>query len=211
MSTINHESFVNLYNKDQSIFETIFKDTKTLSQLSNKIIKVSKNFEALAYKDADKVKGDLFEIFSECFFKLFSSDNRIGVYNYQPAPPNDDYGVDGIGIGMDEKPLTVQVKFRSDPTTQLTQEHIKQFAFQSIVTYSVDKDTTTNMVVFTNSKGLHWVTESRVFVSRVRAIGFDQISQLVDNNTVFWKNVKDLVENTVMVKYNTKLSNVSNL
>lgn len=211
MNTINHESFVNLYNKDQSIFESIFKDTKTLSQLSNKIIKVSKNFEALAYKDDDKVKGDLFEIFSECFFKLFSSDNRIGVYNYQPAPPIDDYGVDGIAIGMDEKPLTIQVKFRSDATTELTQEHIKQFAFQSIVTYNVDKDTTTNMIVFTNAKGLHWVTESRVFSGRVKAIGYDQISQLVDNNSVFWKNVKDLVDNTIMAKYNTKLSNFSNL
>ena len=201
MNTINHESFVNLYNKDQSIFESIFKDTRTLSQLSNKIIKVSKNFEALAYKDADKVKGDLFEIFSECFFKVLSADNRIGVYNYQPAPPIDDYGVDGIAIGMDEKPLTIQVKFRSDATTELTQEHIKQFAFQSIVTYNVDKDTTTNMIVFTNAKGLHWVTESRVFSGRVRAIGYDQISQLVDNNTVFWKNIKDLIENTVVVKY----------
>jgi len=201
MNTINHESFVNLYNKDQSIFESIFKDTKTLSQLSNKIIKASKNFEALAYKDADKVKGDLFEIFSECFFKVLSADNRIGVYNYQPAPPIDDYGVDGIAIGMDEKPLTIQVKFRSDATTELTQEHIKQFAFQSIVTYNVDKDTTTNMIVFTNAKGLHWVTESRVFSGRVKAIGYDQISQLVDNNTVFWRNVKDLIENTVTVKY----------
>ncbi len=201
MTIINHESFVNLYNKDQSIFESILKDTKTLSQLSNKIIKVSKNFDALAYKDADKVKGDLFEIFSECFFKILSADNRIGVYNYQPAPPIDDYGVDGIAIGMDEKPLTIQVKFRSDATTELTQEHIKQFAFQSIVTYNVDKDTTTNMIVFTNAKGLHWVTESRVFSGRVRAIGYDQISQLVDNNTVFWRNVKDLIENTVTVKY----------
>lgn len=198
---ITHNAFVNIYNKDQSIFESIFKDTKTLSQLSNKIIKVSKNFEALAYKDADKVKGDLFEIFSECFFKILSADNRIGVYNYQPAPPIDDYGVDGIAIGMDEKPLTIQVKFRSDATTELTQEHIKQFAFQSIITYNVDKDTTTNMIVFTNAKGLHWVTESRVFSGRVKAIGYDQISQLVDNNTVFWKNVKDLVENTVVVKY----------
>jgi len=201
MTIINHESFVNLYNKDQSIFESIFKDTKTLSQLSNKIIKASKNFEALAYKDVDKVKGDLFEIFSECFFKILSADNRIGVYNYQPAPPVDDYGVDGIAIGMDEKPLTIQVKFRSDATTELTQEHIKQFAFQSIVTYNVDKDTTTNMIVFTNAKGLHWVTESRVFSGRVKAIGYDQISQLVDNNSVFWKNVKDLVDNTVMAKY----------
>lgn len=201
MKTIQHESFINLYNKDKKIFDLLFKDTKTLSQLSSKIIKISKSFDKLAYKDVDKLKGDLFEIFSECFFKLLSSDNRIGVYNYQPAPAIDDYGVDGIGIGMDNKPLTVQVKFRSDATTELTQEDIKQFAFQSIVTHNVDKDTRTNMVVFTNAKSLHWVTEQRVFSGRVRSIGFSEISQLVDNNLVFWNNLMDLISKTISEKY----------
>ncbi len=205
MKTIQHESFINLYNKDKKIFDLVFKDTKTLSQLSSKIIKVSKSFDKLAYKDADKLKGDLFEIFSECFFKLLSSDNRIGVYNYKPAPVIDDYGVDGIGIGMDNKPLTVQVKFRSDVTTELTQDDIKQFAFQSIVTHNVDKDTRTNMIVFTNAKSLHWVTEQRVFSGRVRSIGFTEISQLIDNNTPFWSNLYDLIEETIHISYD-KLS-----
>jgi len=201
MNTINHESFVNLYNKDQKIFETLFNETKTLSQLSTKIIKISKNFEKLAYKDADKVKGDLFEIFAECFFKILSSDNRIGIYNYQPAPSIDDYGVDGFGIGMDEKPSTVQVKFRSDVTTELTEKDIKQFAFQSIITYNVDKDTKTNMLVFTNAKRLHWNTESNVLLNRVKSFGYDQISRLVDNNTVFWKNLNDMIDYTVEKSY----------
>ena len=132
-----------------------------------------------------------------------SADNRIGVYNYQPAPAIDDYGVDGTGIGMDDKPLTVQVKFRSDPTTELTQDDIKQFALQSIVNYGVDKDTKTNMIVFTNAKGLHWVTDSKVFSGRVRSIGQDVISQLIDNNLVFWKEVNDMVSETINRKYVT--------
>jgi hypothetical protein len=201
MKTINHEAFVNLYNKNKKVFELIFKDTKTLSQLSNKIIKTSKIYESLSYKDADKLKGDLFEIFAECFFKLLSSDNRIGVYNYQPAPPIDDYGVDGTGTGMDNKPATIQVKFRSDSTTELTQEDIKQFALQSIVNFNVDKDTTTNMIVFTNAKGLHWVTESKVFSSRVKSIGYSEISKLIDNNSVFWNEIQDMISETIKVKY----------
>ena len=59
MKTIQHEAFVNLYNKNKKVFELIFKDTKTLSQLPGKIIKVSKTFDKYAYKDADKMKGDL--------------------------------------------------------------------------------------------------------------------------------------------------------
>lgn len=201
MKTIQHESFVNLYNKNQNLLTELFTDTTTLTKLTNKIKKASTTFESLSYPDADKVKGDLFEIFAECFFKILASDNRIGVYNYQPAPATGDYGVDGFGIGMDEKSLTVQVKFRSDPTTELTQEDIKQFGFQSIVNYGVDKDTKTNMIVFTNSKGLHWVTESNVFSGRVKPIGGDNISQLVDNNTVFWKEILDMVNETIKIKY----------
>lgn len=199
--TINHNSFVNLFNKNPKVFELIFKDTKTLTQLTNKIIKISKAFPLYAYKDADKLKGDLFEIFAECFFKILSADNRIGIYNYQPAPPIEDYGVDGTGIGMDTKPATIQVKFRSDATTELTQEDIKQFAFQSIVTHNVDKDTKTNMIVFTNAKSLHWITEQRVFSGRVKTIGYSEISTLIDNNSVFWNETFDIVENTINIKY----------
>jgi hypothetical protein len=201
MKIIKHEAFVNLYNKDQNIFEELFKDVNTLTKLSNRIIKLSKNFESYSYKDDDKVKGDLFEIFAECFFKILSADNRIGVYNYQPGPPSEDYGVDGFGIGMNELPLTIQVKFRSDSTTELIEKDIKQFAFQSIVEYNVDKDTRTNMIVFTNSKGLHWITESKVFSGRVRSIGYDIISQLIDNNSVFWRELNDLIKQTISEKY----------
>ncbi len=201
MKIIQHESFVNLYNKDQSIFDNLLKDVNTLTKLSNRIVKLSKNFESYSYKDVDKVKGDLFEIFAECFFNILSADNRIGVYGYQPGPPIDDYGVDGFGLGMNELPLTVQVKFRSDTTTELTSDDIKQFAFQSIIEYNVDKDTRTNMIVFTNSKGLHWITESKVFSGRVRSIGYDIISQIIDNNSVFWREVSDLIKQTISEKY----------
>jgi CRISPR/Cas system-associated endoribonuclease Cas2 len=110
-------------------------------------------------------------------------------------------GVDGFGIGMNELPLTIQVKFRSDSTTELIEKDIKQFAFQSIVEYNVDKDTRTNMIVFTNSKGLHWITESKVFSGRVRSIGYDIISQLIDNNSVFWRELNDLIKQTISEKY----------
>ena len=200
MKTIQHEAFVNLYNKDNTIFDKLFK-AKTIRKLTSNIIKISENYNDLVYKDAEKVKGDLFEIFAECFFKILSADNRIGIYNYQPAPSIDDYGVDGFGIGMDTNPLTVQVKFRSDITTELVAEDIKQFAFQSIVKYNVDKDTKSNMIVFTNSSGLHWLTESKVFNGRVKAIGTREISSLIDNNNVFWRNLNDMIQETIQIKY----------
>ncbi len=161
---ITHTAFINLTNKNPKIWVELLSDSTTLSKLSSNITKISKKYKDFSYIDDNKLKGDLFEIFSEVFFKVLSADNRIGVYDYKPAPPIDDFGVDGFGIGMDNKPLTVQVKFRSDATSELLEDDIKQFALQSIVNYDVDKNTTTNMIVFTNAKGLNWVTESKVFI-----------------------------------------------
>jgi len=201
MKYIQHESFVNLYNKDQSIFSKLFKGVGTISTLSNRINKLSKDFEIHNYPDENKMKGDLFEIFTELFFKILSSDNRIGVYNYEPYPSIDDYGVDGYGIGMDEKPLTVQSKFRSKCNIELTKEDVGNFPAFSMIEFDVDKNTSTNMIVFTNAKGLHWVTESRVFVGRVRCIGYEQIKSVINGNTVFWKEIEDIINYTIEYRY----------
>lgn len=198
---IEHESFINLYNKDQKLFIDLFKDINTLSKLSYRIKKLSKGFEKHDYPDEEKMKGDLFEIFTELFFRILGSDNRIGVYGYQPAPADGDYGVDGYGTGMDEKPLTVQSKFRSDTTKELVGTDLKQFAFQSIVEYDVDKDTSSNMVVFTNAKGLHWITESRVFSGRLKCLGYNEMKGIIDNNFPFWKNIDDIINNTIEERY----------
>lgn len=198
--TINHNAFVNIYNKNPKVFELLFKDTNTLTKLTNKIIKISKSYESYAYEDINKLKGDLFEIFAECFFKILSADNRIGIYNYQPAPI-DEIGLDAFGIGMDTKPATIQVKFRSDATTELVQEDINQLYLYSIAKYGVDKDTKNNIIVFTNAKGLHWKTESVTLLNRVKSIGYSEISKLVDNNSVFWSEIQDMVNETIKTKY----------
>ncbi len=200
-NTIQHEEFVNLYNKDINIFKLLFNETTSLKELNKRIIKLSNRYAEFSYKEADKMKGDIFEIFSECFFKILSADNRIGVYNYTPEKSGNDYGVDAVGIGINKLPLTIQCKFRSNIATELTQDDIKQFPLQSIVNYDVDKDTRTNIILFTNAKGLHWATDSKVFSYRVRTIGNNEISNLVDNNHVFWMNLCDIIENTIKEKY----------
>jgi len=198
--TISHSAFVNLYNKDQKIFSDIF-SSKTLGELTREIISKSKKFEDLGYPDADKVKGDLFEIFAECFFKILAADNRVGVYGYQPGPPTEDYGVDGVGVGMDGKPSTIQVKFRSNQNEELTIKDIKNFQGISYRKYGVPVDTNQNLILFTNAKGLHWITEANVLSGATRTIGGDQISKLVDGNSVFWKMVVDMVVRTVEIRY----------
>lgn len=65
--------------------------------------------------EPDNYKGDGFELFAECLVKLSPVDMRIGILDYKPIPStnNIDTGVDGIGIGINGNPATVQVKLRT--------------------------------------------------------------------------------------------------
>ncbi len=205
MSTIKHEAFVNLYNKNQNIFNELFKDTKTLKDLNKKIVKLSTTYKQLSYSEkegSNKVKGDLFEIFAECFLNIFSAHPRIGVHDYKPCPVIDDNGVDGYGIGMDNNPCTIQIKFRQNITSELVLDDIKNFQGLSYASYKVPVDTKTNLIFFTNAKGVNFHTEAKVLSGASRSIGNKLMRELVDNNNVFWKEVLEMVELTIKEKYN---------
>lgn len=202
---IKHSSFLNLFMKNQNIYRELFNCTN-MSQLTQNIINISKDWELYGYKEedgADKLKGDLFEIFAEIFFKLTSSDSRVGIIDYTPGPSTDDYGVDGYGIAMNGSPCTVQVKFRSDITTKLTIKDIKNFQGLSYKRYKVPVESTRNLFIFTNCSGIHWNTETKVMENSVVTFcSFNgesnhSINYLIDNNYSFWKNVEKIVnENT---------------
>lgn len=80
-------------------------------------------------------------------------------------------------------------------------ENSKNNPYICKINNNVDKNTKSNMVVFTNAKGLHWVTESKVFAGRLRTFGYSEISKLVDNNSVFWNEVIDIINETIKTKY----------
>ena len=209
---IKHESFSNLYNVDSKIFNKLLDGVSKVNTFINRIDKLSTAYLTYGYSDKktangietgdNKMKGDIFEIFAESFLKIAGTHPTIGVYGYKPIHSTEDNGVDGIGLGIDGKPLTVQVKFRSDSTMELIAEDLKQFGFQSIVNYDVDKTTKTNMVLFTCGKGMHWHTEHDVFLDRIRTIGIDILEYTTNNNIPFWKSLADMIENTVIASYN---------
>ena len=200
---IEHKEFVNLYNKDNKIFDRMFDKTCLFNSFINRMKKESQNFSKYSYTEEQgegKMNGDIFEIFGECFFKILGADNRIGVYGYKPEQDND-CGVDGSGVGIDDKPLTVQIKFRADNELELLEADLHQFAFQSVKRFKVDIDTNTNMVVFTSAKGLHWFTSDKVFMNSIRTISYQNIRSIVDNNNCFWNMVRDYIKETVSVRY----------
>lgn len=207
MNKITHSAFNKILMIDNGeSFQKMLK-CRTLSELKNKLEEISNESFDYGYSDTtieDDIKlgkykfiGDLFEIFAESFFILFSSDNRIGIFDYKPVPSDDDNGVDGVAKNIDGDICTIQVKYRGNPVYQLKERDLKQFGYQSIVKYDIDYKKSKNMIVFTNCSGLHWHTESKVFDNRLRVINGEMISQLIDNNEGFWNSLQKLMLNSI--------------
>jgi hypothetical protein len=204
---IKHEKFQDIVNKDFGESLTNLLQCRTFKDFCEELNSISENYESYGYQDSIvedetlpgslKFRGDLFEIFAEIFFKINDADNRIGVFGYEPVQSHDDNGVDGTSKNIEGLSTTIQVKYRLNPTYLLKERDIKQFAFQSILKYNVDLKQSNNMIVFTNCEGLHWYTESNVFLNKIRSINGDFISRMIDNNEGFWNSAKNLVNETL--------------
>jgi len=175
-------------------------NTKKLSTYCNRL--VTQSFLYPNRYDPEKYMGDGFELFVEALIKLSPIDNRIGISKYEPIT-SDDTGVDGIGIGIDLKPATVQIKYRSDNSGLLgsNQDHLGNFVTSSVLRYKVDPETTTNMLIVTTAKGLYPFTSEEMFQNKVRCIGYKELRELVDNNLLFWESFRNLVQTSK--KHNT--------
>jgi hypothetical protein len=198
---IIHLGFLDLQNKGFD-FKFLFA-CETMTQLTAKIIKISKSHMEYGYVEEggeNKMKGDLFEIFAEIFFKLTSSDNRVGVIDYVPVDDYDDYGVDGTGTAKNGYPLAVQVKFRSNPTDILSIKDLKNFQGLAYKKHNVPVDQDENLIIFTNCRGIHWVTETNVMHNCTVTYGIfkgnsdHNLTNLIDGNNSFWTNVIKVVE-----------------
>lgn len=143
--------------------------------------------------DPDKYKGDGFELFAEALIKLFPADGRIGVGNYKTITEGDT-GADGFGVGMNGRPATVQMKYRGDKRTLLkaNQDHLSNFIASSQNKYGVQVDDADNMLIITTAENLHPFTRDEMLYKKVRCIGWNDLRNLVDNNSLFWDSFRNL-------------------
>lgn len=152
--------------------------------------------------DADKYKGDAFEFFIELFLKLHPCDNRIGLYDYHPVQKNDN-GVDGYGMNILGQKSVVQVKYRGNTQSLLTanQDHLSNMFSDGMLEHNVIADNANpknyRHFVFTTAEGLHFYTDSEMYKSKVKCIGYKDFRNLLDNNIAFWTLAKQIVEFTI--------------
>jgi hypothetical protein len=169
-----------------------------MSQLMKKIESES-ILDILRY-DAEKYKGDVFEFFVELFLALHPTDNRVGVYNYKPNQENDN-GVDGIGVNLRNEKSVVQVKYRSNVSTELSsnKDSLANLITDGMMTHNVvaDMENPKNFrhFVFTTATGLNFYTDQEMFKSKVKCFGYNDFRSLLDNNLIFWNKVREIINN----------------
>ena len=181
-------------------WDRLLKDVDNLDKFLRRIEKFcGENTEHLTSesekeKRMNKFRGDAFEVFAEALLKTHPYDRRIGISKYTVADPNEDYGIDGYGIGTNLRPATVQVKYRGNSEQELTanSDHLTNFlgASQNHATHRVSIDDKENMLIITSAKGVHRITAENMLHNKVRWIGRELLKELVDNNLPFWEEFR---------------------
>jgi DNA replicative helicase MCM subunit Mcm2 (Cdc46/Mcm family) len=181
------------------IFDEFLIGINKFSELEKQIIELSQNYWQIIDDKTDEdytedmLKGDLFEIFAELFFKITKSDNRVGISDYLTIN-EDDYGVDGVGRNYHGQKCTIQVKFRSNPMELLTIKDLKNFQGISYKAYDVDPKLSENLIIFTNCQGIHWNTETNVMKSSTLTFGNYGISNDKSLSAIIIEDFGILVE-----------------
>lgn len=186
MLTLKHRFANQCYSVDK-----LLKDTTKLSTFMRKLEKQAE--EDPDRWDRDTYVGDGFECFVEALIKLSPVDKRINIMNYQPQL-GVDMGIDGVGYGHDGQAHTVQCKYRSNVISVLTanKDHISNFVSQSAMRYNISKEYG-HMTVFTTAKTLHEEINREMYGDKVRTLGYNELSKLVDGNLGFWAQFRDAI------------------
>lgn len=162
----------------------VFKEQPgTLNELKKLINKKSK-----ADSDPDKCKGDLFEIVSGMFFNLYQNDPTIGLTNYDCIEPEDDYGVDAIGVNVNNNQVAIQVKYRNDPKHLITYSDIAKTYTYGSLHHHLDLNQPNSIYLFTTALGINIHCE-KVFGNIIRVINYKIIERFIDGNYTFWRNL----------------------
>lgn len=141
--------------------------------------------------------GDGFEWFVEYFFKFFNGDHTLTyTADYEPNLEYD-CGIDGRGLStLDGKPNFIQCKFK-DPTKYLTNEDNISNVAASAMTNEGLQYNGKNIIIVTSCKGVH----PKHAMANVHCIDGQKMARRVDNNVIFWDNLRSIVEEQYAQKY----------
>lgn len=170
---------------------------KTISQWVRKVEELSKKASSRNDEDEiNKFKGDMLEIFSELFFRSFQNDPEVGLREFVPIAPEEDFGVDAIGVNVNNDQCAIQVKYRANPTDEIGYTDIAKTYTSARIFNKISLDNDDTIFLFTTSRGANYICNS-VFKGKLRVIGRGIIAGKVDNNNSFWSQVENMIGTTL--------------
>lgn len=170
------------------------KNGSTIREFVN-FVESNANTLGLDLDGVNKFKGDFLEVLSEIFFNAFSTDEAVGIKDYEPIDVVDDYGVDAVGINANDDKCVIQVKYRANVISDILYDDIARTytAGKLINKYDLDKPNT--VWVFTTARGVSHICQS-VMGDVIKVINKSQIAHKIDNNKHFWEFAFNEISNT---------------
>ena len=159
-------------------------------------------------RDPNDFKGDALELLVEYMIKVDGSDNRIGIYDYRSISEtgNDDFGVDGVGIGENGKPATVQVKFRTGQwVLRANEDSLSNYLTSSIFDFHVEVGDKNNMLIVTTGLKVDESTMQNMLKGVVRVLNREALKQMYDNRKEWWSRLYESVRDSRTEKAPAKL------
>lgn len=172
----------------------LLNNTSTLDIFIDKIRSIGKH----KHKDTWKGKaGIIFEVFVEAFILFYGRHDMVSISKYRPVNEQDDIGVDGTGIALNGRRITIQckLKFDSDRYLTINADKLTNFTHASVFHYNVDPRDSQNMLMVTTGKGIN-ENSNEILDSKVRCIAYTDLTKMVDNNFLFWEFFRQIVFNT---------------
>ena len=179
-------------------FPAMCLDPDTLLNKVNKVSKFMSNLNKMAAEQegngngwsADDYKGAGFEALVECLFRTNETDKRLNVTEYVPNA-EEDMGIDGFGYTnslKNRKRVTVQAKYRSDVTQDLTtKDGISNF----VANTKCNEDTKdADMIIVTTARGVNIAITERMYKDTVRVVAYKGLCELLDDNPAFWNTFR---------------------
>ena len=174
----------------------------TMNAFCNRVKKLAQKYSLSI--DENEFKGAALELFVEYMIKTGAEDNRIGIYDYEPVL-EDDFGVDGVGIGENGNPATVQVKFRrGDWVLTANEDHLSNFMTSSVFDYHVHIEDDKNMLIVTTGLKVDEFTLESMLKEKVRVLNRDDLRNMYDNKYEWWLRFYESVKHSVAKKDKVK-------
>ena len=156
------------------------------------------------HRDRNVFKGNMFEVFVECFLKIFENDKDIGVHDVESVDITDDVGVDFIGKStrLDENDICVQAKYRGRNSHTFTYTELSTFMSTSANYFKV---TGRSQILITTAKYIKDKNDVvnykvRIINPDLRVIDLTMLESKVDNNKGFWDQLRKLLEDSKKIQ-----------